>query len=103
MAHLTESGVESAALGWLEAIASRIAHGAGIAPDQRLTERRDCADLVREPACQARPSRAPEAEAGETRSVARLVPRVRLVDARSRRWATPPRVLPRAGGLFPSG
>lgn len=50
MAHLTESAVESAAPAWLEAIASRIAHGAGIAPDQRLTERRDCAGLARDPA-----------------------------------------------------
>lgn len=43
---LTESVVEDAALGWLEAIGWRIAHGPDIAPDMPTAERRDYGEVV---------------------------------------------------------
>jgi len=42
----TESTVEQAALGWLEAISWRVAHGPDIAPDMPAAERRDYSEVV---------------------------------------------------------
>ncbi len=45
-AAFTESTVEAAALGWLQAIGWNIAHGPDIAPDTLLAERRDYGEVV---------------------------------------------------------
>lgn len=42
----TESVVEDAALGWLETIGWRVAHGPDIAPDTPTAERRDYSEVV---------------------------------------------------------
>ncbi len=46
MTRLTESTVESAALGWLEAVGWRITHGQDIAPDTLGAERTDYGEVV---------------------------------------------------------
>lgn len=46
MTPFTESVVEQAALGWLESIGWRIAHGPDIAPDMPAAERRDYGEVV---------------------------------------------------------
>ena len=46
MTPFTESVVEQAALGWLESIGWRVAHGPDIAPDMPAAERRDYGEVV---------------------------------------------------------
>jgi type I restriction enzyme R subunit len=46
MQFLTESTVEQAALGWLEATGWRIAHGPDVAPDMPTAERGDYGEVV---------------------------------------------------------
>ena len=46
MTRLTESTVEAAALGWLEAAGWRITHGQDIAPDTPRAERTDYGEVV---------------------------------------------------------